>query len=311
MSPAAAKVFIVIAGHLDRHWTAHLSNMTLKALTGMGKQGVLNGIAWLETAGVLAVIRGGGRGHANTYTILINGLPRWTVSDGERVHAGGAKGSTPARETVHAGVRNGPRGWTPTERTENNRAATEAAAPPGAAAGAHAQDGQAGARVELAKANIDVQTIDRLLVELPGLNAAIVRTARGRVNGRAANPPGLLLHILRSDGPDLIRQAADRAKARASAQRRAAERNREREVTVDEAERERRERQSILADLAPDDLKRLVDRAIAEGSPLQAKEWAAHRDVTKGRGLAIAVARLARAELNAGRNGDGRGEVPR
>ena len=85
LTPAGAKVLLVLVALFDwMNLTCYPGSERLQELTGMTKQGVINGVKNLTDLGVISVKKGGGRKNKSVYTLLAkqeNGQASLTVSE--------------------------------------------------------------------------------------------------------------------------------------------------------------------------------------------------------------------------------------
>jgi len=256
LKPADRAVFGVIAAHTGRDWASRPSLTRIADLAGLKRGTVCVAIQRLEAGGIIDVERGGGRGNANTYRLVINGLRRGTVSEGETVCPDGDKRSAPTAETVCAHGGNGLRrpDGNRTDRTEQNRPA--------------AADGVRG---ELARHGISEPKLSEL-ASLAGLTRGMVRDLAARI-GKAKNPGGLLVTLIEREGPQLVEAARSKAEART---RREAERQRNRQAEATaraEQEAEQARRLELVNGLSDAELAWRTDAALAAAGPFHGNRW--------------------------------------
>ena len=144
MKLADVKVYLALCAHAGRGFEVKPSLRRLADLTGLSRQSVCKAVRRLEGIDALTVQRGCGAKHPNQYTLVngqraatANGQPPETVTEAQTVNPRTSKRSTPVRETVNGGFRNGQLRLT---RTDNNRVQQtkqQKRAPPRRAGDAH------------------------------------------------------------------------------------------------------------------------------------------------------------------------------
>jgi hypothetical protein len=114
-------------------------------------------------------------------------------------------------------------------------------------------------RQELENAGVTEPSRSELLREVPGLTTGIIREVKARA-AAAKNPAGMLIHLLREEGPDLVSRAAA---SRTADQRRLASREEERR-REDQLKLECASKADQLADVPDVELSRLKLEVLAD-----------------------------------------------
>ena len=299
LNRSEARAYGVIIAHANAFTgEARPAVSTVAREAGLSQRTAKRALASLADKGLVAVSRGGGRGLANTYRVVAEpaeaglatpgkgGQSSDTVSGKKGVEAltpFSEKGCHPAPERVSSGAQKGVKALTPQhiEHIEHQQQLTSdngpgrptarggcAAAAAGVAQAAEPGPERAEVLAALTRAGVGSPTREQL-AELPGVTPGLVREVAGRTTARGGGP-GAVVQDVRAAVEARTVAAADEEAARA---RQAAERA-EREAEREPARRQAAERETLLAELSPEELADYAGRVRAEASPFRRQAWA-------------------------------------
>jgi len=302
MKKADMAVYLVIAGHVDKHWTAYPSLTRIADSAGITRMTVCRAIARLKTLGVLRVKSGRGCRETNRYTLVkdLNSNTTVTIRSDEIVTSGALNGNNLTHAMVTSGTHNGNRRVTGTDQEQkeqtSNRKGTaadvvgEKAKSKVSSSTSPAPSNERNRLCEALTAYGITDPKRSTLMGIPGLTPGIVAELAQRTQG-AKNPAGKLVTLIEKEAPAMVDKARKEKAVHDLSKAAEREQQAEKKQHREQCDQEYQERQKIMDSLTNEQLEAYHQRVMEEATPGERHRWKKAAPRTH-RGLQIRIVEL-------------------